>query len=754
MKLISPVVKHLVLIGGGHSHLAVLKHLAMKPVPGLAVTLISREIMTPYSGALPGFLTGLYKHNEIHIDLRPLAQFAGARVIQEEVKELDLTSKVVKLSSRPNINFDLISLNIGSNPNMELIPGAREYGISVKPISKFIEKWPEILENAVYKVRKDLPFKLVVVGGGPASIELAFAAQLRLFKEIRLKASKKSKLQIKIISADSELLKLHNSRVRKFTNQKLQEKDIEILLESQIVSMNENTLVCKNGNIIEADVCIFATGASLPSWPFDCGLAMSDDGFIQVSNKLQSISHEYVFAAGDAATIEGEPRTKSGVYAVRQGLPLAKNLVRYASGRRLIKYKPQKHALALMSLGNKAAIASRNNFFFQGRLIWSLKNRIDKAFIRKYTDLPSMSENIDITKGLVDQETEKSLRLHAIRCAGCGAKVASNILEEVLDGLPNTPKKDIISSTASVEDASMIKLSNGKILLQSVDQIKSFINDPWLFAKIATNHCLSDIYAMGCTSHSALAIVGLPFASKSFAKSQLNELMLSCSETLRSQDCALIGGHTSESEDLTFGLCVNGFIEQEKILTKNGMQTGDILILTKPLGTGTLLAADMRSKASHTDMNSALQEMAISNKTASEILVEFKATSCTDITGFGFAGHLTEMLRTDNVEVELILESIPALSGSLGTLEEKIYSSLHTANQSASDNILNQEAFSQNLKYQLLFDPQTSGGLLASVAPELAETCLSALHSAGYTHANEVGRVSKLHGKSPSIILK
>ena len=210
MKLISPVVKHLVLIGGGHSHLAVLKNLAMKPVPGLAVTLISREIITPYSGALPGFLTGLYKHNEIHIDLRPLAQFAGARVIQEEVKELDLTSKVVKLSSRPNINFDLISLNIGSNPNMELIPGAREYGISVKPISKFIEKWPEILENAVYKVRKDLTFKLVIVGGGPASIELAFAAQLRLFKEIRLKASKKSKLQIKIISADSELLKLHN----------------------------------------------------------------------------------------------------------------------------------------------------------------------------------------------------------------------------------------------------------------------------------------------------------------------------------------------------------------------------------------------------------------------------------------------------------------------------------------------------------------------------------------------------------------
>jgi len=754
MKSSSPIVKHLVLVGGGHSHLAVLKHFGMKPVPGLALTLISRDISTPYSGSLPGFLSGLYDHDEIHIDLRPLAQFAGARIIQAEIQEIDLANKAVKMTSRPDINFDLISLNIGSSPNMASIPGAIRYGIGIKPIDRFIEEWPEILRNAIYRIRKDLPFRFVIVGGGPASVELALAAEFRISKEINLSASEKSKLQIQIISADNELLSLHNSRVRKFAVSVLEKRGIKVLLKTQIVSLSENTLICKGGSIIKADTIVCATGASIPSWPSECGLAITEDGFIEVSEKLQSTSHKYVFAAGDAATIKGEPRPKSGVYAVRQGAPLAKNLVRYATGKRLVSYKPQKHTLALISTGNKTAIASRNNFFFHGKLVWSLKNKIDKAFIRKYTKLPVMDENLDITRGLVDRETEKNLKLHAIRCAGCGAKVASNILEEVLSELPNTNKEEIISGTSAVEDASMIKIGGREILLQSVDQIKAFINDPWIFAKIATNHCLSDIYAMGCNPHSALAIVGIPFSSKDFTKSQLHELMLSCSETLKNENCTLIGGHSAESADLTFGLCVNGFIEEGKILKKNGMQKDDVLVLTKPLGTGTLLAADMRSKASHANIQNALQEMAISNRAASEIFIELGATSCTDITGFGLIGHLIEMLTTDNVEVELTLENIPALPGSLEALKQKIFSSLHTDNSAASYNILNQEDFRQNPKYQLLFDPQTSGGLLASMPYELAETCIARLHDSGYPHASVVGQAQNLHANGPSITLK
>ena len=754
MKTNSPVVKHLVLLGGGHSHLAVLKHLGMKPVPGLAVTLISRDINTPYSGSLPGYISGVYDYDDIHIDLRPLAQFANARIIQEEITSIDFDRKEIALTARPSISFDLLSLNIGSNPDACKIPGADRFALGIKPIQKFIDHWQTLLKKAVHSIRQDKEYKIIIVGGGPASVELAFAAQFRIQKELQLKSADTSLLKIKIISADTNLLSLHNHKVRQFAKSELEKRGVEVILETAVSAFEENIAVCENGNNYSADSMVFATGASIPSWPGECGLALSEDGFIEVNAHLQSTSHGCVFAAGDAATLKGEPRPKSGVYAVRQGLPLAKNLIRFATGKSLTRYKPQQHALALISMGNKTAIASRNNFFFKGRSVWSIKDHIDTAFIKKYSALPEMTTELNIADGLVDRETERQLKLHAMRCAGCGAKVANDVLQEVLQQLPQSKRKDILNQSSAAEDASLIKLDDGRVLVQSIDQIKSFVNDPWLFARIATNHCLSDIYAMGCEPHSALAVVGLPFATKKYGRTQLKELMLSCSEILQEHKCDLVGGHSAEAEEFHFGLCINGFIDEEDLLTKNGMNAGDILILTKPLGTGTLLAADMRFRASHQWMQEALGNMEHSNREAAACFQKFGATACTDITGFGIAGHLLEMLSTNNTEIELNLSDIPVLSGALDTLEQKIYSSLHKDNSLVAHNVFNQEAFAQDPKYALLFDPQTAGGLLASVPESVAGICLAHLRESGYSQAKAIGRVSKLDAVQPAIILQ
>ncbi len=754
MKVSSPIVKHLILVGGGHSHLAVLKYLGMNPVPGLAVTLISRDINTPYSGSLPGYITGVYEFDEIHIDLRPLAQFANARIIQEEIQSIDLTKKEIGLHDRPTISFDLISLNIGSKPDAFNIPGAHDFAIGIKPIDEFLSHWDSILKLAIQSLEQDKEFTIAIVGGGPASVELAFAAQFRIHQELQLKITEKSLLNIKIISADQELLSLHNSKVRSFAKTELARRNIEVILESYVSGFEENKVVCENGNTYRADKVVYATGASIPAWPGECGLALTENGFIEVNSHLQSTSHEFVFAAGDAANIQGEPRPKSGVYAVRQGPPLAKNLVRYATGKSLTRYKPQQHALALLSMGNKSAIASRNNFFFQGRSVWSIKHHIDTSFIKKYSNLPEMNAQLDLAEGLVDKQTEQQLRTHAMRCAGCGAKVASNVLQEVLQQLSTIDRGDVLTSDATTEDASLIKLDDGRILVQSIDQIKAFVNDPWIFGRIATNHCLSDIYAMGCEPHSALAVVGIPFAAKDFSRAQLKELMLSCTEALNEHNCALVGGHSSESEDLHFGLCVNGFIDEEKLLTKGGMQGGDILILTKPLGTGTLLAADMRYKASHNWMHNALEQMLQSNKMAAACLIKQSATACTDITGFGLAGHLMEMLSAKNAEVQLSLSDIAPLNGALDTLQQNIFSSLHNDNKLiAANSIYNYEAFTHDPKFELLFDPQTAGGLLASVPDENAEECLQELRDYGYSDAKAIGRIAKLDGDLPSIVL-
>ena len=448
-------------------------------------------------------------------------------------------------------------------------------------------------------------------------------------------------------------------------------REIEVFLEHEVIEFGAGKIYCDNERLIEADTMIYATGASISSWPEECGLAIGEDGFIEVNDFLQSTSHEFVFAAGDAATIKGHPRPKSGVYAVRQGKPLAENLQRFATAKNLKPYSPQKHALALINLGNKKAIASRHNFFFQGRSVWSLKHSIDTGFIQKYSEFPEMPDNFEIAKGLVDDATQQQLRKHAMRCAGCGAKIAGDALQEVLQELPRHENPDILSSGSAAEDASLIQLDDGRVLLQSVDQLSAFISDPWLFAKIASNHCMSDIYAMGCMPHSALAVVGVPAASKVISKGQLREIMLGCSEALQENDCALVGGHSAESSELQFGLCVNGFAERDALLNKDGMQTGDIVILCKPLGTGTLLAADMRFKARHRWMKEALTQMLISNRKAAQSFIQYKATACTDITGFGLAGHLFEMLTPNNVELELSLSDLPVLDGALETLQQE-----------------------------------------------------------------------------------
>ena len=750
----SPIVKHLVLIGGGHSHLFVLKHLGMHPVPGLAVTLISRDINVPYSGLLPGFISGIYKAEDIFIDLRPLAQFAKARIIQANIAKIDLNDKKLILPKRPNISFDLLSLNIGSEPNLSTVAGAQEHAIGIKPLPTFMELWPQLLQRAIDTLSQREQFKFAIVGGGPASVELAFSIQHRIASDLNLKNTEKSNLQIQIISAEETLLQFHNNRVRSFASKKLAALNIDILVRKRMSACEKGIIVCEDETKIKADAIICATGASLPSWPAESGLALSQDGFIEVDSSLKSTSHDFVFAAGDAATIKGQARPKSGVYAVRQGVPLAKNLIRHATSKRLKKYKPQTHALALMSTGNRTAIASRGNFFMHGKIPWLVKDRIDKNFVKKYSNLPQMNQNFSIAKGLVDNTTQQLLESHAMRCAGCGAKVANNVLQDVLHQLPNTEKQEILTSFSSAEDASLILLKDNKILLQSVDQIKAFINDPWIFARIATNHCLSDIYAMGCRPHSALAIVGLPFASKEYSISELRQLMLACSDTLKEQNCSLIGGHTAESEDLTFGLSVNGFTTQDKVLRKNGMKRGDVLILTKSLGSGTLLAADMRSKASHSNIQSALNMMAISNQKASSILVKMNATACTDITGFGLAGHLFEMLIRDMIKVSINLDDIPIMDGAIESLEQGIFSSLHEDNRTVSSYISVHSNLSKMAKYEILFDPQTSGGLLASIPSELAGICVNQLIEAGYQSTSIIGRVLKSNTEEPNIIIE
>jgi selenide,water dikinase len=468
---------------------------------------------------------------------------------------------------------------------------------------------------------------------------------------------------------------------------------------------------------------------------------VDEGGFITVDRMLRSVSHPEVFAAGDVAAMP-DPRPKSGVFAVRQGPVLTENLRRAASGRSLKPYRPQKSFLGLISTGDTYAVASRGDWSWEGKALWTWKDWIDRRFMRRFNELPEMAQEAGPKLGgVADAEAIRELSTLAMRCGGCGAKVGSTVLSRVINRLPAQRRDDVLIGLDSPDDAAAFEVPPGKLMVQSVDYFRAFIDDPYTFGRIAANHALGDIFAMGAEAQSALAIATVPYGRERIVEQTLSEVMTGALDTLGPTGAVLAGGHSSEGAELAFGLTVNGLIEKDALLRKGGMRPGDALILTKPIGTGTLFAADMRGKAQGRWVDGAIRSMLVSNQDAAACLHRLGATACTDVTGFGLLGHLVEMARASDVDVQLDLKAVPVLDGAEQTVAAGILSSLQPQNLRLRRAVRDPEALSAHPRYPLLFDPQTAGGLLASLPADAVAQCLDELHHLGYEHSVIIGRV-------------
>jgi selenide,water dikinase len=734
----TPVVKDIVLIGGGHSHVAVLRMFGMKPMPGVRLTLITRDIHTPYSGMLPGYVAGHYHYDQVHIDLGPLARFANARLYHGEVDGVDLNKRLVHVPGRPPIQYDLLSINIGSRPRTIDVPGALEHALPVKPIDKWLTDW-EALQQRVLNSQGN--FKVIVVGGGAGGVELALSTQHRLRSLLQKQDDDVSRLYYELLTDNAELFPTHNAGVRCRFTRVLAERKIDVQLNSKVVMVEANSVQLENGDLHHADAVLWVTSAGAPEWPKASGLAVDTEGFIQVDHTLRSTSHPEVFAAGDIASMPN-PRPKSGVFAVRQGPVLTENLRRAAAGRSLKIYRAQKNFLGLISTGDQYAIASRGNWSWEGKLLWTWKDWIDQRFMQRFNKLPEMAiESAPKLGGIADAEAIKELSTLAMRCGGCGAKVGSTVLRRVINQLPPQHRDDVLLGLDAPDDAAAFAIPPGKVMVQSVDYFRAFIDDPYTFGRIAANHALGDIFAMGAEAQSALAIATVPYGREKIVEQTLADVMTGALDTLAPTGAVLAGGHSSEGAELAFGLTVNGIIERQALLRKGGMQVGDVLILTKPIGTGTLFAADMRGKAKGRWIDGAIQSMLVSNQDAANCLYQHGATACTDVTGFGLLGHLVEMTRASNCDVQLELNAVPLLDGAEQTVAAGILSSLQPQNVRLRRAVRNSDKLNQHTHYPLLFDPQTAGGLLASVPVDKATACITKLHELGYAHAVVIGKV-------------
>jgi len=727
----------LVLVGGGHSHVEVLRQFALRPAPDIRVTLVTRDMHTPYSGMLPGFVAGHYSHDDAHIDLRPLAQRAGARLFHAEAIGLDLRGKRVVCAGPPPVDFDYVSLDIGSRPSWHGVPGAAEFTLPIKPVDGFVTGWQAI--EQVLRQPRESPFHIVVVGGGAGGTEICLALQHRI--ATRLPGG--TRVQFAIVADTAELLPTHNPGVRARLTRAVHARGIAVHLNRRVVAVAPNALTCQPAEDIPFDAAIWVTNAAPAPWLRQTGLATDDSGFVAVSDHLQSLSHPFVFAAGDVAALTGHRLAKSGVFAVREGPPLARNLRHACRGEALEPYRPQRHHLALISTGDRYAVASRGRWNAEGALVWRLKNYIDRRWMRMYQDLDGMAPMPapHIANGAAPE----------MRCGGCGAKVGSEVLGRVLRRIQPPGRPDVLVGLDPADDAAVVTVSGNQLLVQSVDFFRAFIDDPYLFGRIAANHCLGDLYAMGAAPQTALAIATLPYGPEAKLESDLLQLLTGATETLTEAGAVLVGGHTGEGQELAFGLTVNGTATPDQLWHKSGMQAGDRLVLTKPLGTGALFAADMRAKARGDWIDAALASMLQSNRTVADAFRRHGARACTDVTGFGLVGHLLEMLRASAVDAEVALPAVPALDGALHSLQRGIASSLAPQNRVLSDAVDIGAVMANDPRLALLYDPQTAGGLLGSLPAESVEACLAELRSNGAAHAACIGRVTAPANGAPRI---
>ncbi len=736
------MVKDLVLVGGGHSHVAVLKRFGMQPMPGVRLTLISKDVATPYSGMIPGYIAGHYTFDEAHIDLRRLCQFAGAAFYHDAVTGLDLAERRVVCASRPSVGFDLLSLNIGSTPRTRDIPGALDHALPIKPIDRFLEGWADVLARAHQSGHG--PLRIAVVGGGAGGVELTLAARHRLLALMARQDRLATPLEFHLLIDASEVLPTHNARVRARFTRLLAERGVRVHLNHRVVEVKAGQVICQPGTAVACDVVLLTTNASAPVWVGESGLRTDEGGFLAVNDGLQSVSHPFVFGAGDVAAVLNHPRPKSGVFAVRQGAPLAENLRRALAGQPLRAFRPQRKFLSLISTGGQCAVASRGGWALEGAWVWRMKNWIDRRWMRQYQELPAMeaAPAAPLAAGVADAKALQEISTLALRCGGCGAKVGSTTLTRVLRRLKTVARPDVLVGLDAPDDAAVTVVPPGRVSVQTVDFFRSFISDPYLFGRIAANHCLGDIFAMGAEPQSALAVAVVPFGLESKVEEQLYQLLAGATEVLSEHGAALAGGHTAEGAELAFGLVVNGLADPDKLLRKGGLKPGDQLILLKPIGTGALFAADMRRQTKGAWIEAALASMQQSNRDGAQCLLRHRATACTDVTGFGLLGHLVEMLQqSPGAGAELSLRALPLLEGAEETMRAGIFSSLQPQNLRLRRAITNVEEAARHARYPILFDPQTAGGLLAGVPGGEAGSCLAELKQRGYAQAAVIGRV-------------
>lgn len=709
-----PLTRELVLIGGGHTHALVLRRWGMAPVPGVRLTLINPGPGAPYTGMLPGFVAGHYARDDLSIDLVRLARFAGARLILGAVQGIDRDTQHIHVPGRPRVPYDLASINIGITSDLPALPGFAKHAVAAKPLGPYAQHWGAF-RQAVAERR--LPPDIAVIGGGVGGVELSLAMAHALQQDGHAG-------RITVIEQATALPGL-SPRARAALLRHMGRLGVHLIEGASPAEITAEAVRLQDGSTIAASFTVGTAGARPHGWLAGTGLTLSN-GFVAVDSELRS-SDPAIYAVGDCAHLP-TPRPKAGVFAVREAPVLYHNLRADLTGGRRRRYTPQRDYLKLISLGGKSAVADKYGGRLEGAWLWRWKDRIDRRFMDKFTHLPRMPAPAlprPVADGVAEALGDKPL------CGGCGAKVGGGTLASVLASLPAADRNDILRGAG--DDAAVLRVGDAEQVI-TTDHLRAFTDDAWVMARIAAVHALGDIWAMGAAPQAALATVILPRMSQAMQTAWLAEIMAAAAGVFTGAGAEIVGGHSSLGSELTIGFSVTGLLDAPAI-TLAGAQPGDALILTKPIGSGTILAAEMALQARGEWVAAAFASMAVPQGAAAACLRG--AHAMTDVTGFGLAGHLMGLCRASGVSANLNMASIPLLDGAEALAAHGIRSTLYPENRRISADM----SLPGGPATDLLFDPQTAGGLLAAVAGETAGRTLRDLQSAGYP-AVRIGQIA------------
>jgi selenide,water dikinase len=364
-------------------------------------------------------------------------------------------------------------------------------------------------------------------------------------------------------------------------------------------------------------------------------------------------------------------------------------------------------------------------------------------------------KNVCLCAGEREEDAPEDVALMAlVENAGCASKIGQEDLKRALAGLPRVFDPRVLVSSDTCDDAGVYKLTPHTALVQSVDIFTPVVDDPYAFGEIAAANSVSDIYAMGGKPLTALSIVAFPIDKLS--PRTMNRMLQGGIDKLGEAGVAVLGGHSIKDREIKFGFAVTGVVHPKKMTVNSRAKPGDVLILTKPLGTGTLSFARQIGRASANGLAEAERSMRELNRAAAEAMTAAGATTATDITGFGLAGHLGEIAAQSGVEVEVYGEAIPVFTGVMDLIRQGVVSGAIERNREyASAFVQRAKDVGEDLE-TLLFDPQTSGGLLIAVRKSKAASLLVTLHKKGVESATVIGRVTRkgpakivLRGKAP-----